>query len=98
VSAQAGQCPLRVGMTWTLMPDTLLYKVYRDGSLLGTTTLGQWSDVTPLTDTFYGYQVGGSNGLDGPLSAVQTVRTPGVDCPATAGSNDNIPIERRKKD
>lgn len=75
--------PERVDLTWSAAEDPesgiAEYRVYRDGTLLGTSPGGGFSDLTVAPETSYAYRVSAVNGdgLEGDLTEAAVVTTPG---------------------
>lgn len=75
--------PERVDLTWSAAEDPesgiAQYRVYRDGTLLGTSPGGGFSDLTVEPETSYEYSVSAVNGdgLEGAPTELAAVTTPG---------------------
>lgn len=74
--------PGRVELSWTAAEDpesgVSFYRVYRDGTVLGTSPGGGFTDLTVESATSYTYSVAAVNGdgLEGPRTASIRVTTP----------------------
>jgi titin len=66
----------RVLLTWTASTGADSYDIYRDGSLVGTSTATSWTDATVANGTTYSYAVSARNAGGGSLASSAVSATP----------------------
>ena len=92
VAAQTTSSPLAVTVTWAASSDDsggpLTYRVYRNGTWVGTTTSTSWTNTSVVQETSYTYTVRALDaaGNLGDASTAVAVTTPDVTSPSTPGA------------
>lgn len=61
VLASNGSYSDKVRITWNLVSEASIYKIYRDGDYIGSDTSSPYDDYPPECGTHYGYQVSAVN-------------------------------------